>query len=80
MKEANEAGNLVTFQEPANVKWLSTPLKDDNTSALIKEGNDTALNYCYGSNGISSWEDYVAKLSTAKWTNTIAEVNSALGH
>ena len=80
MKAAKTAGHLVTFQEPANVKWLSTPLKDDNTSALIKEGNDTALNYCYGSNGISNWDDYVAKLSTAKWTNTIAEVNRALGH
>ena len=80
MKAARAAGNLVTFQEPANVKWLSTPLKDDNTSALIKEGNDTALNFCYGANGISSMDDYVAKLSTAKWTNTIAEVNRALGH
>ena len=80
MKEAKASGNLVTFQEPANVKWLSTPLKDDNTSALIKEGNDTALNYCYRANGINEWSDYLAKLSTAKWTNTIAEVNRALGH
>ena len=80
MKAASAAGKLVTFQEPANVKWLSTPLKDDNTSALIKEGNDTALNYCYGSNGIGSWTDYVNKLSTSKWTTTIAEVNRALGH
>ena len=78
MKAAKAAGNLVTFQEPANVKWLSTQLKDDNTSGLIKEGNDTALNYCYGSNGINTWDDYLAKLSTSKWVNTIAEVNRAL--
>ena len=80
MKAAKASGNLVTFQEPANVKWLSTQLKDDNTSGLIKEGNDTALNYCYGSNGINTWDDYLAKLSTSNWVDTINQVNRALGH
>ena len=80
MKTAKANGKLVTFQEPANVKWLSTNLKDENTSGMIKEGNDTAMNYCYGAGGITDWSKYVATLSTAKWTNTIAEINRALGH
>ena len=80
MKAAKAAGLLVTFQEPANVKWMSTELKDMHTSSLIKEGNDNALNFCYGVAGYGSWADYVAKFNTSKWTNTIAEVNKALGH
>ena len=80
MKAAKAAGKLVTFQEPANVKWLSTELKDQNTSAMIKEGNDNALNYCYGTAGMTSRANYVAAFDTAKWNNTIAEVNRALGH
>ena len=79
MKAAKAAGKLVIFEEPAHVKWLSTPLKDDNTSSLIKEGNDHALNFCYGVDGYSTINDYVAKFNTSKWTNTLAQVNSALG-
>ena len=79
MKTAKTNGELVTFSEPANVKWMSTPLKDDNTSSLIKEGNDNALNYCYNVDGFQSEEEYKGKFNTAKWNNTIAEVNSALG-
>lgn len=79
MKTAKANGELVTFSEPANVKWMSTPLKDDNTSSLIKEGNDNALNYCYNVDGFQSEEEYKGKFNTAKWNNTIAEVNSALG-
>ena len=79
MKSAKAAGKLVTFQEPAYVKWLSTNLKDLNTSSLIKEGNDNALNFCYGVEGFGSLPDYTAKFNTAKWNDTIAEVNQALG-
>ena len=79
MKAAKAAGNLVIFEEPSHVKWLSTQLKDDNTSALIKEGNDNALNFCYGVSGFSTIDEYVAKFNTAKWTNTLAEVNRAIG-
>ena len=79
MKTAKQNNELVTFGEPANVKWLSTPLKDQNTSALIKEGNDHALQYTNGKSGYGSHEDYIAKFNTAKWTNTIAEVNRAIG-
>ena len=74
------AGKLVTFQEPAKVKWLTTEKKDMYTSSMIKEGNDTALNYCYGSGGITSWAKYTDALSTAKWTETIAEINHVLGN
>ena len=81
MKAAKASGNLVTFAEPAYVKWLSTPLKDDNTSSLIKEGNDNALRYCFsnGSDDYSTMEKYLAKFNTTGWTNTLAEVNSRLG-
>ena len=79
MKAAKANGELVTFQEPANVKWLSTQLKDLNTSSLIKEGNDNALSFCYGSEGFGSLEAYTAKFNTAKWNDTIAEINRVLG-
>ena len=79
MKTAKANNQLVTFGEPAYVKWLSTPLKDDNTSSLIQEGNDNALNFCANAEGFTSMEAYLAKFNTAKWINTIAEVNAKLG-
>ena len=79
MKAAREAGQLVTFQEPAYIKWLSTNLKDSNTSKLIKEGNDFAMNFCYGVAGFGSIDAYVGQFNTAKWSETIAEVNRAIG-
>ena len=80
MNTAKNNNQLVTFMEPANVKWLSTELKDMYSSALINEGNANALNYCVNTEGYETWDKYVAKFNIAKWTNTIAEVNRAIGH
>ena len=81
MKAAKTANQLVTFGEPAYIKWMSTNLKDMHTSALIKEGNDNALRYCFsnGTDDYSTMDKYVAKFNTAKWTSTIAEINQKLG-
>ena len=79
MKAAKAAGKLITFQEPAYVKWLSTTKKDLHTSALIEEGNAHALRFCFGKDGYSTLSDYVAKFNTAKWNETIAEINQVLG-
>ena len=79
MKAAKAAGKLITFQEPAYVKWLSTTKKDLHTSALFEEGNAHALRFCFGKDGYSTLQDYVAKFNTAKWNETIAEINQVLG-
>ena len=80
MKTAKAAGNLVTFQEPAHIKWMSGELKDRNTSGLINLGNDNAMNYCYRVDGYENDENYIAQFQTANWVNTINEVNQKLGH
>jgi len=79
MKAAKANGDLVVFAEEANLKWLSTNLKDVNTSALIKEGNDNAMKYCYVANGYKTVDEYKSKYNISKWTDTIAEINKALG-
>ena len=79
MKTAKTNNELVTFGEPPYVKWLSTNLKDQHTSSMIGEGNDFALKYAFGDENLPTINDYVAKFNTAKWNNTIAEVNRALG-
>ena len=79
MNEAKANGNLVVFEEPSEIKWLSTTKKDTNTSALIKEGNDNAMNYCYRKSGFENKTKYIEKYNIAKWKDTIAEINSALG-
>lgn len=79
MKEAKQNNNLVIFQEPSEIKWLSTPKKDNNTSALIEEGNNNAMNFVYLVNGYTTKEEYKSKFAIAKWTDTIAEINSKLG-
>ena len=79
MKTAKANGNLVLFAEPANVKWLSTENKDMYTSALIKEGNDNALRFCYDKEGYRTIPEYEGKFNSKKWTDTINEINRALG-
>ena len=79
MKAAKIAGNLVTFEEPANIKWMSTTLKDRNTSALIEEGNTHAMNFCYSQSGYSTLSDYEAKFAqNSDWAETIQEIQSNL--
>ena len=80
MKAAKASGNLVTFQEPPHIKWMSTTLKDRNTSGFINTGNDNAMNFCYRVAGYDTWDSYYAQFQTADWVNTINEVNRALGH
>ena len=79
MQVAKNNGKLNIFMEPGNVKWLSTTLKDRNTSGLIKEGNKFAMNYCNAITGYETKDKYKAAFNTAKWTDTINEINSALG-
>ena len=79
MKAAKAANQLVTFAEPAFIKWMTTPLKDDNTSALIKDGNDTALKFCYDDSDYSDLTKYSNHFNTSKWNDTIAQINQKLG-
>ena len=79
MKTAKANGQLYIYAEPSNVKWLATPLKNDNTSGMLEDGNDTALRYCYGKEGYSTESDYKNKFNTAMWNNTLAEINQYLG-
>ena len=79
MKTAKNNGELKTFEEPANIKWMSTTLKDRNTSALIEEGNTHAMNFCYSQPGYSTLTDYEAKFNdNSEWKDTINEINSKL--
>lgn len=79
MKAAKANGQLYIYAEPSNVKWLATPLKNDNTSGMLEEGNDTALRYCYGKEGYSTESQYKNKFNTAMWNNTLKEINQYLG-
>ncbi len=79
MRQAKAAGKLFIFEEKPQVKWLSTNLKDANTEGLIDEGNTFALRYCYGISGYETKDKYIASFNTAKWKDTINEINKALG-
>lgn len=78
MKQAKQDGNLVIFAEPAEIKWLSTSLKDRNTSGMITKGNENAMNYCYPEGNLKTVEAYKAAFPAA-WDQTIDEINKALG-
>ena len=77
MTQAKANGELAIFQERGDIKWLSTPLKDDNTEGLIDDGNAHAQRYCY--NEYTTAEEYKSKFNVAKWTDTIAQINQYLG-
>ncbi len=80
MLQAKAGGNLRIVKESDDVKWLSTPLKNENTSDLINKANTFVMQYCYKKEGLESIDKYVAKMADDyKWKSTLAEINKKLG-
>lgn len=78
MNQAKRNNELVVFTEPAEIKWLSTRLKDQNTSSMITKGNENAMNYCYPEGNLKTVDAYKAAFPVS-WDQTIEEINKALG-
>lgn len=83
MKEALANNELQIFEEPADIKWMSTESKDEFTDGMLNSANAIVLNYCYGTSGITTDEIFKSKFNTtdrgSKWTKTLNEINAKLG-
>ena len=76
MKNQKTAGNLRLVEEPADIMWMRTPLKNDETKGMLDDANTYVLKYCFDS--IKSQSEYLGKFSSV-WNDVLAEINHGLG-
>lgn len=81
MAAAKASGDLRIIKESSEVKWLSTPLKNSNTSGMLSDANDNVVKYCYGASGFGTIQNYKDSMDKSNiWKSTLAEINQYLGH
>ena len=76
MKAAKAADQLRVVKEPADIDWMSTPEKNNNTESLLEDANTSALKYAFSK---SSYENYLKEFDTASWKKVLKEINDKLG-
>lgn len=76
MKAAKAANQLRVLKEDGQVKWMSTPAKDQHAGALLTNANDDIVKYCY--NEINK-DKFISNVTTGNWATVLAEINAKLG-
>lgn len=80
MKQAKTNNQLRVVKEPADIDWMSTPTKNDETEGLLEEANTLALKYCYASKPVTSIEAYENEFKkNSMWEKVLKEINEGLG-
>jgi len=77
MRTALAAGNLKVLKEDAEVMWMTTPLKAENSGTLRTQALANVTKYIY--DDIKTTEEFVAKVENRTWTQVLDEINTALG-
>jgi len=80
MIEQEGKGNLRLLKEPSEIKWLSTPTKDDRAGGVLEAANKSVQDYLYNSDYSKS--DYLSNVSEESnntWKKMVNEINAALG-
>ena len=78
MKDALAHGQLKVLKERAEVMWLTTPLKADNSGNLRTVALQDVMKYVYNKDikTIDQFKDRFGKT----WTDVLKEINDALGY
>ena len=76
MKAAKAADQLRVVKEPADIDWMSTPEKNNNTESLLEDANTSVLKYAFSK---ISYENYLKEFNTPAWTKVLKEINDKLG-
>lgn len=79
MDEQNANGKLRILEEDPEVKWLSTPKKNDNSGQLLSGANTLIIQYTYGKSPYTNIDAYLKALQSKAWTETLADINNKLG-
>ena len=78
MLEAKNNGQLRIVKEPADIAWMSTPMKDEKTEALLYNGKNYVSRYAFGR--YDSIDSYKAAFNNnSNWNAVLAEINARLG-
>ncbi len=78
MKTALANGELKVLKERAEVMWLTTPLKADNSGNLRTVALQDVMKYVY-SKDIKTIDQFKARFGKT-WTDVLKEINDALGY
>ena len=77
MKQAKNENKLRVVKEPADIDWMSTPIKNDKTETLLSDANVAATKYAYSKLSLADYEKTFT--SNANWTKVLNEINEKLG-
>ncbi|MFA5686733.1 MAG: hypothetical protein WCZ47_00330 [Bacilli bacterium] len=76
MSNALEANELRIFEEESQIRWLSSPLKNQHSGRMLSNANAYVTQYAF--NSLTSIDAYVAKLNIDPWESVLNEINGAL--
>ena len=77
MQNQQDNNNLRILSEPSEIKWLSTPTKDERSGGVLEAANKSVQDYLYNSD--YKIEDYITEVSTGYWSIMLDEINKKLG-
>jgi len=76
MKAYKNANQLRLVEEPADIAWMSTTTKNEETKSMLDDANTYVLKYCFDS--IKTKSEYLGKFGSV-WNDVLSEINSKLG-
>lgn len=76
MTEALENNELRIFAESPEVRWLSSPLKNQHSGRMLSNANAYVTQYAF--NNLTTIDAYFDKLNIDPWENVINEINEVL--
>jgi hypothetical protein len=77
MSEARENNQMRIFEEDPEVRWLSSPLKNQHSGRMLSNANSYVTQYAF--NNLTNIEAYYSQLNRDPWESVLAEINAKLG-
>ncbi|MFA7020704.1 MAG: hypothetical protein WC215_04040, partial [Bacilli bacterium] len=77
MSEALTNEEMRIFEEDPDIRWLSSPLKNQHSGRMLSNANSYVTQYAF--NTITSIDAYKAQLNRDPWESVLAEINAKVG-
>ena len=77
MSEALTIEVMRIFEVDPDIRWLSSPLKNQHSGRMLSNANSYVTQYAF--NTITSIDAYKAQLNRDPWESVLAEINAKVG-
>jgi len=78
MKAALKSGDLKVLKENAEVMWLTTPLKAENSGNMRNDALKVVMKYIENDSEVKDIDAYKNKFNTKIWSQVLTEINDTL--